>query len=313
MKRKKPTLENKVNAILDRDEGIPYSKVLAVYDITPTQFHRAVQSIHSFIQSTAGTTRQALEKIASDAARKRELFRMGEEFIREQYEGMLEGRQGKFCDSTLLHPENVENLVYYALARNNPQLASKDRKEVVEGIKGISKDLARYLKSIGLCGLMLYAFEKERINSPLAVLEVFDTVYQQKTGDSSLFDLTQKEHLHEWGDTFYAPHSYWHNPVNVERAVYHILTENNPQLASKDRNKVIEDIKNFPGPKGYFYKLGLASVMRQGPEKRKQDLPLAILEIFDRVYQRKTGNPSLFDKTQENYLEVGKRNILTRR
>ena len=40
---------------------------------------------------------------------------------------------------------------------------------------------------------MQRAFEKEKKASPLAVLEVFDGVYQRKTGDVSLFDLKQDE------------------------------------------------------------------------------------------------------------------------
>jgi len=48
-------------------------------------------------------------------------------------------------------------------------------------------------------------------------------------------------------------------------------------------------------------------------EKGKIDSPLAVLEVFDQVYQEKTGNPNLFDKTQGDYIEVETRNRLVRR
>ena len=55
--------------------------------------------------------------------------------------------------------------------------------------------------------------------------------------------------------------------------------------------------------KGYFQSLGLNGLMQRAFEKGKQSSPAAVLEVFDRVYQRETGDASLFDKSQDDYLE----------
>ena len=44
-------------------------------------------------------------------------------------------------------------------------------------------------------------------------------------------------------------------------------------------------------------------------EEGKQGSALAVLKVFDRVYQRITGDVSLFDKLQPSYLIVDKRKI----
>jgi len=156
-------------------------------------------------------------------------------------------------------------------------------------------------------------FEKGKQGSPLTVLKVFDRVYQRKTGDSSLFDLSQQHHLHKWGDNFRAPCSYWQNSSNVEEAVYHTLTENNPQLASIDREDVIGSIKNLPpNLQDYLSNIGLLGLMTASFAKGKRGSPLVVLEVFDGVYQRKTGDSSLFDKTQKYYLEFDAQNRLIR-
>jgi len=308
-------LEDRISAILDRDDGMNYTTVLARYHLTPNQFNYAVtRKLDEFIDFSVKETKETLEAIEGDVNRQRELFDMGEAFIKAQYDRVMAGTQGCFYYGSLAHPENINSLVYYALKYHNPQLASSNRKEVIEGIKGLPSNLGDYLYSIGLDGLMQNAFEKGKKNSPLAVLEVFDGVYQRKTGDVSLFDLSQDEHVHKWGDNFSAPQSYWQNQANVKEAVYHTLTENCPELASQNRKEVIEGIKGLPIKlKDYFSSLKLSGLMQMGLGEEKKDSPLAVLEVFDQVYQEKTGNPSLFDKTQGDYLEIGTRNRLVRR
>jgi len=139
-------------------------------------------------------------------------------------------------------------------------------------------------------------------------------VYQRKTGDVSLFELSQEEHVHKWGDNLHAPKSYWQNQANVEEAVYHTLTENCPELASQNRKKVIEGIKGLPSNlQDYLHSIGLSGLMMNAFEKGKEDSPLAVLEVFDGMYQRKTGDVSLFDKTQGDYIEVETRNKIVRK
>lgn len=247
---------------------------------------------------------------------------MGEQFIQGQYTRMRDensaNRRTKFYDGTYLHPENVELLVYYALVFNNPQLGSSDRAKVIQGMKGLPRNLKTYLHLLSLGGLMNSAFEKGERSSPLAVLKVFDAAFQRRTRNASLpslFDLSQEEHLHEWGDNFQAPNAYWKNPVNVENAVYHVLTENNAILVSTNRAEVISGIKKLPlNLKEYFISLGLSGLMSRGFEKGDQDSPLTVLKAFDRAYQRETRDVSLFDLSQAehlhewgDYLESGKK------
>jgi len=303
MARRKPNLEDFVDAIIARDEGMSYPGVLDAFGITPNRFYRAgKRDISDYIGHTSGDTKRQLIDITNNISRTRELFNMGEQFIRKQYDNLMSGHLSRFCDGTSIHPRNIESLVYYALIFHNPRLASTDRTGVIECVKNLPTNLNRYLYSIGLGGLMV-AFEKENKNSPFAVLEIFDNAYQRKTGDKSLFDLNQKNHLHIWGDNFKAPRSYWQNPINVEGAIYHILTENNPKLASIERAEVIEGVKNLPtNLTRYLHSIGLGGLMINASGKENKNSPLAVLEIFDKVYQRKTGDKSLFDLNQEKHL-----------
>jgi len=297
-------LEDRISAILDRDDGSSYTTVLARYRLKPNQFHYAVtRKLDEFIDFSVKETKETLEAIKGDVSRQKELFNMGEACIKAQYDKFMAGTQGRFHNGSLIHPENINHLVYYALTYYNPQLASSEREKVIEGIKGLPSNLGEYFANLRLGGLMHRAFEKGKKNSPLAVLEVFDVVYQRKTGDVSLFDLTQEEHLHKWGDNFSAPQSYWQNQANVEEAVYHTLTENCPELASQNREEVIEGIKGLPSNlHDYLHSIGLVGLMQSGLGEEKKDSPLAVLEVFDVVYQRKTGDVSLFDLTQEEHL-----------
>jgi hypothetical protein len=213
---------------------------------------------------------------------------------------------------TLAHPENIELLVYFAITYHNPGLASTYRKEVVEGIKSLPYTLKDYFHSIGLTGVMSRTLKKGEIDSPLGLLKVFDRAYQKKTGDVSLFDLSQKEHLHEWGGNITAPHHYWQNPTNVENAVYHILTEHHPRLASENRAQVADGIKNINSlKKDYLRSIGLGALLSHGFRKGEQCSPLAVLKAFDRAYQKKTGDVSLFDLSQEAHLHEWGDNIVT--
>lgn len=307
---KKPTLWQKVDAILGKYQGISYSGVLETYGLTPNQFARVVrQELSDLIEATSGDTRTTLEEIRSDEDKVKNLFRMNEGFIKGQYDKIRGKSQKQFYDGTYAHPENVKVLVYYALTVNNPKLALTSRSEVIEAINTLPSDLGDYIQKIKLGGLMGNAFKEEEKGSPLAVLKVFDQVYQEKTEGASLFDLSQEDHLHEWGDKFRAPRSYWENSDNVENAIYHILTTHNfdkklnSQIASTSRSEVIEAINSLPPDlKDYFQSIGLRPVMLQGFGEEERLSPLAILKAFDRIYQRKTKDASLFDLSQEEHL-----------
>ncbi|MBW2999173.1 hypothetical protein KY339_00745 [Candidatus Woesearchaeota archaeon] len=316
MARRKPTIDDYLWAIVERDRGMPYALVLDIYGLEPNRFAKVVsRGLDTHIKSASGNVRKILEEIANDRERRRELFNMGEEFVQMQYERIRSGEQTQFYPGTHKHPKNMQALVYYALTLNKPKLKSSHRRKVIDAIKSLPKNLPSYFHSIGLGGFMDNALSKRRC--PLAVLEIFDKAYQEKTGDASLFDSSQEVHLQEVhlykGGRH--PNRYWRNPSNVEEAVYRALTEEHPVLVSADRNKVVNAIKSLPRSlKNYFLSLGLGGLMIKAFEKGKRGSPSAVLEVFDKVYQKKTGNPSLFDKTQDNYIEFskGKKKMLIR-
>ena len=78
----------------------------------------------------------------------------------------------------MIDPKNIRDIIQNILD------------DMPSGFKNLPTDLQKYFKNIGLGGLMVEAFGKGKQGSPLAALEVFDIVYQKKTGDASLFDKT---------------------------------------------------------------------------------------------------------------------------
>ena len=300
-----------IGAIIDRYNGIPYSVALERNGVKPTVFYmRATRDLDNLIalnESGDSRTLEILVTIRDDKNLMRELFKMDEKFIEEQYLRVMGKTPGKkqmiLFQGTLKHPENAEKLIYIALTTDRPMLKIGNRGDVINGVKNMPVNLGDYFYSLGLRGLMNTSFKKEEKNSPLAVLKVFDKVYQEKTGDASLFDLKQEKHLHEWGDMFIASKHYWRKQVNVEKAIYHTLIEASPALASSNREEVINGVKNMPVNLGdYFHSVGLTELMRNLAKMGWKNSPLAVLKVFDKLYQEKTGDASLFDLKQEKHL-----------
>ena len=131
MPKRKPTIDDFIEAIIARDEGMPYPEVLETFELTPNQFARAAKEHGSFIHFIEGRGRKVLEALSSDPKRRRELFNMGEEFVKQQYDriqGKIPGeKQSIFHEGTLVHPENINALVYYALRFHNQELISDER------------------------------------------------------------------------------------------------------------------------------------------------------------------------------------------
>ena len=310
-------LEKYVKAVVERDRGLPYTSMLAQFGLTPNQFSRFVSRRLEDMVHEMPTYAPVLREISEDDGRRSELFNMGRNFVERQCDrimGKIDGEtQLMFYEGTYFHPANIQALVYYILTTAHPELASKNRKEVIEGIKGLPKNLEDYFSAIKLGGWMIGDYGKKERCSPLAVLKAFDKEYQRRTNCASLFDLTQNAHLHEWGDEFRAPRSYWHDEKNVEKAVYHTLTENHPELASTNREEVIEGIKRLTtNLADYFYSIGLRGLKFNAFNKKERGSPLAVLKVFDKVYQRITTDTSLFDAGQKCYLMVDSRNRLVR-
>jgi len=80
--------------------------------------------------------------------------------------------------------------------------------------------------------------------------------------------------------------------------VYYALTSNNKQLASNDRKEVVHGLINLPlYHRGYFINIGLGGLIRV-------DSYFIVLELFDKAYQTKTGDKSLFDLNQKPHLHL---------
>tara|TARA_Y100000310_G_scaffold242566_1_gene246715 strand:+ start:160 stop:1464 length:1305 start_codon:yes stop_codon:yes gene_type:complete len=101
------------------------------------------------------------------------------------------------------------------------------------------------------------------------------------------------------------------NSANIEHLVYcaisSALTSRNPDLDLADREQVVEGIRKFPSNlHRYFAKIKLSGLSQSEPSRVRYDVdlgsPLAILEVFDIVYRRKTSDASLFDLGQKTHL-----------
>jgi len=317
MKTKKPSIENLVEAVILKDSGEPYSEVIEAYGLSPNQYARFInQDMDCVFDNIDTPHRETLSQIASDPDRRIELFRMDDDFLKRQQDRMTgkipEESQYLIYEGTLSHPENIKTIVVYTLTSNHPKLESSDRKEVIQTIRGFTKNLRIYLNTIGLRAVSECPIVRKSGHPALEILKIFDKYYQERTGDASLFDLTQKEHIHNWGRDMHAPGVYWTDSSNVEEAVYHILTEAHPLLGSNKRTVVMQAVKNLPENRhNYFLSLdGMAAIMKRGSGENS---PLGVIQAFDRAYQKKMEDVSLFEEPtpKPNHLKVyGKNRII---
>ena len=340
------SIENRIDAILARDRGMPYSDTLSTFGLTPRQFSESLNfRIDYLISNAEGTTNQTLQSIKQDSVRRANLLEMEEVFVRAQYRAMMrnrfDGKGSKLPHGILIHPRNRENLAYHAIAFHNPGIYSytnsaaeafeplnfkmlqASRRLIVgtlnnlkafekEGtIQGNHTGLKNYLTIIGLDGLFQKPEDDGGGCSPHNVFGLFDNAYRRKTGDASLFDLTQKEHLHRWSDVFNARLNYWQNPENVDEAVYHLLTEGNPLLASRERKTVVNAMHHFPtSVQKYFKTLGLGPVM--GGAFETHESTTGIFNVFNKIYMRITADKSLFDASEPYHLKFDRMHRLIR-
>jgi len=194
--------------------------------------------------------------------------------------------------------------VYRILTEAQPELASQNRIEVMNAILTMPADKGMYFKILGLSSLFSkrYASEDNTTPSSFSIIKFFDQAYQQKTGDKSLFDLSEKEHLHSWDKKVGSLDDHLKNYKNLREAVYHSLTEANPAFGSTNPAEIINAFKNMPcGLIGYFRTLGMDRIADTTLVNRNS---LVAYGIFDHEYQVRTRNPSLFDKTQKYHLNV---------
>jgi hypothetical protein len=276
---------------------------------------------------------EILELILSDDVSFNEMFNMGERFIREQYENIFsaENEQSQFYSGTLQHRQNLRETVYYGIIRNyrqidtfvrqsqrslDPDIKDYCRKIVINSIILMCEehtDLQNYFKRIHFGGIMSQQFpdENDQNRIIMEIMTVFDEMYVQKTGDKSLFDLSENMHLHYW-TPFVAPMNYWSDESNIENAIYHSVTELYVNTGHEDRQVAMQAFLDLSrGWKDSKIKeMGL-----DGLFNTRNEIRFTVTEFFnyfDKRYISLTGNKGLFDKTQNEYLEVTKRGLQLR-
>ena len=298
-----------ISAIVLRYHGIEYERALdgrgAHLPVSPTQFSLGVtRSLDGLIEYASGRDREILEEVRDDPVTYKELFRMSPDLLQRQHVAVMGGEQRRFYMGSYEHPDNVDWLSYCALISQDSNLESHSRTTVVKALKSLSTNLITYFGKLKLTGMMNHAFGKGGKTSPVQVLHAFDRAYMKATGDSrSLFDLSVGEeqggHLHDWDYM----HNYWNDDSNTERAVSHILTENLPTLLSNNREDILETLSGLSDLYNKFSDWGLISGIQQSNYyKREGSYVMGILKAFDKVYQTRTKDGSLFDQKQPTSL-----------
>ena len=288
-----------IKAIILKDRGIPYSEALEQFDVNPDSFYLFVFSrLEELIGLAQGREKVVLERIAKDEKRKKNLIRMDEEFIAQQYDrmfGRIPGeKQLNYFNGTLKHPDNRECLAYYALTSNNEVLKSGARKKIVDFWKGYiarysssPHSLASYFAEIGLIALMGIENEALPHSNVLQVLMLYDSHRQKTDNDKSLFDLTQLDHLHTWD---FMP-SLLEDIRLFLTSVDHSISHYAPVLFNDTRAKAVEFLKKADeGITNYFERHG---VSRRYAARHGYNVTQAVLKRVDDHRKKMYHEPSL--------------------
>lgn len=311
---KMETIDRYVSAILDRGNGMCYSDVLGKHGLPPNGFADALMHIEDYIQIVDSQTAGSLKKIIEREGGKLGLFEMDYDYIKQQYSRLLDGKQKILDRGSLMHPKNVDRIIYCAFVTSNPDFESLKREEIIRAANNMPLEKWSYYLELRLGGILAKGLDDKK-QSPLALFKRFDRVYQEKTGDESLFELSIEPHLHQWGDKFKAQRGYWKNKNNIEAAVYHSLTENIPGLGSKNRKEIVKGFNELPSGLElyrFFQDIQLRGVMNTLKGEHINS-PIQVMRVFDSVYQKITNDKSLFDTNEEYYLSFNRRNALKRK
>ena len=156
----------------------------------------------------------------------------------------------------LKDPDRAGKAAYHTLTEENPKF--KLRPGAISEFKKL-EHVSRHFTRLKLRKLMRLGFKGKYKDSPLPVILAFDRGYQDATKDTSLFDQKQEQHLHLWN--FRTPQGYWSEIKNKREAVYHVLTEHDARLASKDKTIASSALNGISGFKELFADSGLAGLM----------------------------------------------------
>ncbi len=304
--------EKCVSAIRERMKELPYQHSLDCNNVSYSEyFWFLYKKLNSDIAENTGDwkTAQTLNEIieSRDNYKKtgeeglfNNLLEMDKPFLIERYNSLMgknHVQKKKFVDGTYFNKNNVEFIVYYALTSANPNLASHNRQEIINGINALPRNLSGYFRDLKLQGLACNYLQNELKGSPLGILQIFDKYYQKKTGDKSLFDLNEKTHLHPWGDKFQAPQRYMCGELG-EQAILHSVKEQYSGLNSNSREEVIKTIK---GMKKNLKEI-IQDIRIKTGAKKMQDSRIQLLRLIDKNYQTRTGDKSLFDLNEKTHL-----------
>jgi len=295
-----------------------------------TKFVRDIRDSKKLSPDVAET----VEDVLFDEERRRSIFVMDEPYIAEQYGLLAEGSARTLPNGMFLHDSNIELLIYQGLAYNNPQLASGDRPIVVTRLGEITINFQQYLKEIKL-GRIMSVSKNGKSRTHLDILKSYDRQFRNRFKQPSVFDLRMNPHLHEWGETSVngsarrkASNGYFRRGgrkcLKARKAVYHTLTEEYPALSLerikthprsseiiyvngvetpvyKKRDEVISVFENMEeGISKAFRNLGFQGLM--DAIKGQKCYSKKILDIYDRMYQKATGDASIMNPESGRYL-----------
>ncbi len=208
----------------------------------------------------------------------------------------------EMCASNYFQPvENVEAMVAHVLEEQIPGLKRASREDAVNLLfrhfMRAKNGSSSYVYSIGLGSLMQYALDGRLNSSPFEVLRVYDSYLKKTNGFASLMDLNEQHHIHEWEAM---QKGYQQQPLNVEKAVSHLLEEEIPVLKHATRDEVI--------------RLLLEKVVHRGSSSRLREIlpslegagigssPIRAFTVYDAYLQRTRQFDSIFDLTQEVHI-----------
>ena len=307
------SLEQKMEAIYWRSQGDSFSDVLEGYEITANQFFGAVRYVEreddGVLRSTGPEIVDDIKEVLDDEDKMAELFNMGRDFLKERYDAVQRGDEGKLPKGVYLHKENAYWLIDIVLSRiegfKEADRAGKVdliRKHVVNYGGGPQK----YFHDNKLNGLLATSgiFKKE--GSPIAVLEFWDEEYCNRSDEVSIFDLEQDTCIRFWE---IRERGLW-NGSNGKENAYTALNYTLNQIEGfkeADRAGKIKLIRGHVvnyngGAQKYFKDNGLTGLLVEG-QFRKSNSPIAALEFWNEEYGRREEEVSLFDLEQKECLK----------
>ena len=312
-----------ISASLELAAGKPLYNVLSKNRLTHFSLIKNLHRIPGFPELVKDKSKKkTLEGIAADPSR---LLLIDEEYLRQEYEGVLKGQQSKVHSRSYLHLYNRQFIAYFAIVSTLPsakvllgeELCKDGRSLLVSEILG-NRD--------GKPGIPInhrHFFEERRLNDLMthhtatapgsieSIWEMVDGYYMRKTGDASLFDQSKMKHLPDIEKTGWGRVAVLGDPDTMAARVYDILTKRAPEkiarkLSSLNRKIIIEGLdelaSHVKSMVAYFRSIGLGGAMVAGFKGQNTNSPKAIYQALDHHYRKISKDRySLFDTNQPDF------------